>query len=98
MTFKLASKYFLILGKIVCTIALLIVIFVWTLFLIMIIPMIMFLVYHNRKQNISSFKFSMAMVPVGIVGLLLWRLWTTPFERSNHVNKVIESGMRKIKW
>lgn len=69
------TKNLIIMGKITITTALLIVIFVWTLFIILIMPMIMIMIYHSTKGRISNFRLSLAMIPVGIVAILIVRMW-----------------------
>jgi hypothetical protein len=76
MTWKMESRHFLLIGKVASTILLLFVIFAWVFFLFVIFPMILFVMYHGKKKNISGFSLAMAMSPVGIVGALIWRLWS----------------------
>jgi len=99
----LKRESLLIVIKIVGTIALLIAILVWTFFMIVIVPLIMILVYHGTKGKVSNFRTSLAMIPVGVFALLIFRLWSKRrFDYSldrveDHFGNVLAKGMKRIK-
>lgn len=79
MTMKIESKHFLLMGKIVSTILIMIMILSWSFFLIVLLPMIMFVLYHaaknNGKKGLGGFQFTIAMIPLAVMAFLIFRLW-----------------------
>jgi len=75
MRLKLASRHFLFFGKIVSTIILLIAILGWAVFVFVILPLILILIYHGNKKSMSGFSTAMALSPMVIMAMLIFRIW-----------------------
>jgi len=75
MRLKLESRHFLFFGKIVSTIILLIAILGWAVFVFVILPLILILIYHSDKKSMSGFSTAMALSPMVIMAMLIFRIW-----------------------
>lgn len=91
---------FPIVNKIVGTILLLGIIFLWTLFLIVVVPMVYVIVNHGKSQKQNPINLSIAMIPAGFCGLLIWRMWypkwnPNQLSPTNPIRKVLPAPMMK---
>ena len=83
------SRHFLFIGKIVSTLFLLVMIFAWAFFVFAILPLILILIYHGKKKNVSPLTTAMAISPVLILAVLILKIWNV----SDHpIQKMISRG------
>lgn len=66
---------FLIIAKIIGTILLLGIIFIWTMIIFVIVPMVMIAATYCLKKKMHSSNYYMMMIPAGVCTLLIWRIW-----------------------
>lgn len=70
------KTYLSIGGKIIATIVLLGIVFLWTVVVFVVIPFAIALAMHGKKKKMSGFSLAIAMSPLVIVWTIIHRLWS----------------------
>lgn len=80
-------------GKVIATIVLLGIVFVWTIVVFVFLPFAIAIAMNGKKKKMSGFSLAIAMSPVAIIWTIIHRLWSR--DKYNEAEREFLKGFKE---